>query len=154
MRVIKFKAFHKIRKELYQVYGWHSEFVFKDTLDGVGNDGNPDKLEDVELMQFTGLTDKNGVNIYDGDILKVDTKHGFNSDLLMEFKLLNNLDTINGIGLHFTGIVRIDLLRGLMFENIENGYQEPMFTRHIEIKQNHSSIEVIGNIHSNPKLLC
>jgi uncharacterized phage protein (TIGR01671 family) len=69
MRQIKFRAWHKVRKEMYEVYGLTSEYVFKKTDDGVGNPGVPDKLEDVELMQYTGLKDKNGKEIYEGDIL-------------------------------------------------------------------------------------
>lgn len=111
------------------------------------------EISEYKLIEYAGLNDKNGKDVYDGDIVKVGCKHGFNSELLNEFKELKGLTTINGIGLHFTGIVRIDLLRGLMFENIENGYQEPMFTRNIYIRQNHSEIEIIGNIYQNPELL-
>jgi uncharacterized phage protein (TIGR01671 family) len=109
--------------------------------------------KNVIWMQYTGLKDKNGNPIFDGDICKVDTKHGFNSELLSEFKELKKLDSLNGIGSHFTGIVRIDMFRGLMFENIENGYQEPIFTRNIDIKINHSGIEIIGNIHEHKNIL-
>jgi len=49
----------------------------------------------------------------------------------------------NFLKLHFTGVVKLDLFRGLMFENTKNGYQEPIFTRHIDIKINHGEIEVI-----------
>jgi hypothetical protein len=85
--------------------------------------------------------------VFDGDVVRVKTKHGFHADLLNEFKERNGLDTINGIGWNFEGVIRVDLLRGLMFENQENGYQEPMFSRHIEIKNYLPEIEVVSNIH-------
>lgn len=91
-----------------------------------------------------------GMELYDGDVIKVINKHGFNSDLLTEFQKLKGLDTINGIGLHFTGIVRYDPLRGVMFENPENGYREPMFTRNIDMRRLHSKITVVGNICETP----
>lgn len=69
-REIKFRAWHKLRKEMYNIHGWHLEFVFKDTLDGFGNDGNPDLLKDVIIMQFTGLYDKCKKEIFEGDIFK------------------------------------------------------------------------------------
>lgn len=138
---------------------FYPEFEDGDNLDDVKAKmsgitlGHFHEVHPDSVGQFTELLDKNGKEIFDGDILKVGTKHGFNSELLEEFKNLNNLTSLNGIGLHFTGIVRIDLLRGLMFENTENNYREPMFSRHIKILRNHSEIEIIGNIYENKELL-
>lgn len=64
MREIKFRAWHKKRKELYEVYSFNKEFVFKKTLDGLGCDGNPDKREDCILKQYIGNTEIHSVNIH------------------------------------------------------------------------------------------
>jgi uncharacterized phage protein (TIGR01671 family) len=151
MRTIKFRAWDGT-KMIYR--GLHDRNWYTDDKGGKLVKGtHPDDNHFLKVMENTGLKDKNDKEIYDGDILKVGGKHGFNSELLNEFKEKNNMESINGIGLHFTGIVRIDLLRGLMFENMENKYQEPMFSRHSNILKNHSDIEIIGNIYEIPELL-
>ena len=96
-------------------------------------DDNPDIRDKVIVEPSTGLTDKNGKEIFEGDIVKTKS----NSD--------NYLD----------GKVCTIAFRNGRFELPEidiNGEDLWVFTDK-EYNRNHHSVEVIGNIHENPELL-
>ncbi len=58
MRDVKFRAWDKgIGKMLYNIQKLHYAFTFFDDAD-------------IPLMQYTGLADKNGKEIYEGDIVQ------------------------------------------------------------------------------------
>lgn len=67
MREIKFRAWDKKEKEMfYEFYirAWDGKPI---QMDWKGHELN---LDDLILMQFTGLHDKNGKEIYEGDIIE------------------------------------------------------------------------------------
>lgn len=82
------------------------------------------------VMQFTGLTDKNGVEIYEGDILKVRSLH-YEKDI---------------------GLDVVCFEKGcfcLRYEYWSDGLHK---WKSIE-NYDSSDLDVVGNIHQNPDLL-
>jgi uncharacterized phage protein (TIGR01671 family) len=75
MREIKFRAWDKETKKIYIVNSLTLDFHYCDLWDGnLNSEGIARNWDEVELMQYTGLKDKNGKEIYEGDIVKYKDK--------------------------------------------------------------------------------
>lgn len=147
-REIKFRAYDKDYERMTyfddEDYLYQCPFILR--LEQVfKKDSNYDDYEDfeykdvtdkLELMQYTGLKDKNGKEIYEGDIVKIH-KHsydyGFKEDEIGQIKFLDGA----------FGFYREKTKNEYYFNDLstENGYGELEY------------YEVIGNIYENPELL-
>lgn len=140
MREIKFRAFNKSTKEMYPCAGFLSGqvIIIKDSQTLGCKD------DDWQIQQYTGLTDKNNKEIYEGDILKFDPDI---RDLMGGKCIYSNL-----------GHVWIYSLADGVTISYNHPYSEMSDSWGnivvAAISQNRGfSYEVVGNIYENPELL-
>lgn len=87
-------------------------------------------LDEIELMQSTGLFDKNGKEIFEGDVIAIEVD-----------------DTETPINARVSQNSKIGVL---MFHVFEDNEDVPM----VELLEDNSvAFEIIGNIYENPELL-
>jgi uncharacterized phage protein (TIGR01671 family) len=132
MRPIKFRAWDKNENVMFQVGGFANldydlENQFNYVTISQESENRPEestpRTKGIELMQFTGLLDKNGREIYEGDILQVQSGNTFGSaDVRFE----------NG---------------SFCMKTVTNY----IFWMHY--LEDDAVIEIIGNVYENPELL-
>lgn len=74
-RQIKFRAYHNIKNMMFSVHSLHLENAIPVVSIWRKHESMPTNfdLKDIELMQFTGLHDKNSLKeLYEGDIIDAD----------------------------------------------------------------------------------
>lgn len=119
MRAIKFRAWSKSEKRMYHNVEQNKWCLYQNSF------GEVLRSDDFDVMQFTGLLDKNGKDIYEGDIVRV----------------INYLD-----GKEWEGHCHNDFI---IFS--KGGFDLKSPWAHESLKDN--EVEVLGNIYETPELM-
>ncbi|MGG0794675.1 YopX family protein [Brevibacillus laterosporus] len=165
MREIKFRAWDKKCKEMFPVHELEFDKISQLLETVIGYDdhdsdgwtrhgGHGNRYANgvrFEIMQFTGLHDKNGKEIYEGDIIKRNFEIG--RVVINPISLGAEDYEIDDSG-YFIGVVSYRPSEGYVLNKCKkfNDDDELQSKKSgVKIYPNHA--EVIGNIYENPDLL-
>ena len=153
MREIKFRAWDSKYQKMYYSHGdnprvslFHGDWEID--LEGENGDtiGSVSCGKDYPLMQYTGLKDKNGKEIYEGDILK----HRVRAYLPVEDK---NVEP--EIFEHEEINICEHELGAFIFKTKDGNSKSIGWTEEFDnfTEDEYATFEVIGNIYENPELI-
>ncbi len=137
VREIKFRAWDKKGNEMIYIKNEeeHKPYIRIQHTKGavliIGEEWEMEPVDcimDIELMQYTGLKDKNGVEIYEGDIIKMDDE-----EWVEQVEWEEGMASCGCCYSKFQG------------SGFVNTWQD--------MRKEGNGIEVIGNIYQNPELL-
>ncbi len=152
MREIKFRAWDRVAKKFLLPYpdGFHilGETTCFDLMGMQLKERSPDKsvlelINDVEIIQYTGLKDKNGVEIYEGDVVQWNAPYGSIAEV--KFGVWDNGIEYDGREGGYGWYTTFDYIhttrRGKEYKHTQAGSLLDSY------------FEVIGNIYENGDLL-
>lgn len=128
MREIKFRAWipdgHWIENGM--MYDWQDK-IYTESVGFI-----PESEDGIKIMQYTGLKDRNGTEIYEGDVVEVDAFY----DAIPHYPTDSETDNLIGLVKYVNGAWEADSVP--LYVLFETGQPE---------------IEVIGNIHEHSDLI-
>lgn len=144
MRKTKFRGIDKKREEW--VYGHYYAFGERTYIIEPGKTGVPEQHIEViprSVGQYTGLSDKKNVEIYEGDIMKRKASHIV--DMLCK-KCGNAISPLEKDYIHDVIVFDEGSFKG-QFDIKRAGYFDTISVYPLDL------CEVIGNVYENPELL-
>lgn len=102
-----------------------------------------DRWNEFELMQWTGLQDKNGADIYEGDIGEIMRAEGDMVRFVVEYGIhRRTMDTAWTVD-----------IPGFSFVRLHDGFRSFPIVKNWADKHDLEMIEIIGKIYENPDLI-
>ncbi|QYC50914.1 hypothetical protein [Mammaliicoccus phage vB_MscM-PMS3] len=132
----KFRAWDKFEKEMLEVHGinYDADGVWTKEVFDEEDTGDFIHFSDIELLQSTGLIDKKGIEIFDGDIINYKVEVESDNGSLYTLRELTGYIYKEG---------------NCMWVKLNDYEIIPLWC----LKDKNATINILGNIYEHPHLL-